>query len=174
MMENNQYSQARPSNIQTQQGQLWLWFWHNQTFRASGIQHQSIPHMPSRLQRGYHNADQYVNRDALVTIWGHFLQGGLKPTLLQKVTVKTLSSRACQNTKYREDYITPRMICAANPGNDSWPHGDSGGPLSVLINGATYFELVGVVSWGEGCAEPGHPGVDARVTAALSWIKLQV
>ena len=126
-------------------------------------------------EKGYQSADQYVDRDALVTGWGRLQFGGQVASILQKVTVKTLSNIACQNTEYGADKttITQRMICATNPGKDSC-QGDSGGPLSVLINGANYFELVGLVSFGEGCAKPGYPGVYARVTGALSWIKQQV
>ena len=42
------------------------------------------------------------------------------------------------------------------------------GPLTYEENGKSH--LIGVVSWGYGCASAGNPGVYARVTTALDWI----
>lgn len=45
--------------------------------------------------------------------------------------------------------------------------GDSGGPLFTQQP----FELVGIVSWGEGCAQPRFPGVYTKVAAFVDWIR---
>ena len=62
------------------------------------------------------------------------------------------------------------MLCAVVPGGgkDSC-QGDSGGPMVTLENDKQ--TLIGVVSWGAGCAHPNYPGVYARVTSVKTWIQ---
>ena len=56
------------------------------------------------------------------------------------------------------------MLCAGEAGKDSC-EGDSGGPL-------TYNDVhIGIVSWGQGCALPGYPGVYAQTDAFLDFIR---
>ncbi|XP_052739565.1 trypsin CFT-1-like [Bicyclus anynana] len=63
--------------------------------------------------------------------------------------------------------VTPAMICTGilDVGGQDACQGDSGGP--VVYQGDI---IVGVTSWGEGCAHPHFPGVSARVSAYTPWI----
>jgi len=111
----------------------------------------------------------YTGEVATVTGWGTTSFGGSLSGKLQEVDVTVTSNAQC-NTAYSafglgiEDY----HICAADPG-ESACQGDSGGPISHTENGRS--AMIGVVSWGAGCAEPGYPGVYARVTEVKDWIK---
>jgi len=69
------------------------------------------------------------------------------------------------------------MICSGAPKGDcDTCQGDSGGPLyqvgTVNAGGVQtkVSVIVGVTSWGIGCARPGMPGVYARVSAYTEWI----
>ena len=70
--------------------------------------------------------------------------------------------------------ITDAMICAGYPGvgEKDACQGDSGGPF--VCNDGGKAVIAGVVSWGNGCALPDFPGVYARTTHVLDWIKEQM
>ncbi|XP_042538862.1 transmembrane protease serine 5 [Dipodomys spectabilis] len=88
---------------------------------------------------------------------------------LQDTMVPLLSTQLCNSSCMYSGALTPRMLCAGYlDGRADACQGDSGGPL-VCPAGDTWH-LVGVVSWGRGCAEPNHPGVYAKVAEFLDWI----
>ena len=49
--------------------------------------------------------------------------------------------------------------------------GDSGGPLNYYNPITKKEELVGIVSWGIGCAAASYPGVYADVASLYTWVK---
>ncbi|KAK2583259.1 hypothetical protein KPH14_009272 [Odynerus spinipes] len=112
----------------------------------------------------------YSGSLAIVTGWGSVEEAGPVSTTLREVTVPILTNKECRATKYPSRRITDNMLCAGYTGGskDSC-QGDSGGPLHVINN--TVHQVVGVVSWGEGCAQPMYPGVYSRVNRYLTWIK---
>ena len=84
-------------------------------------------------------------------------------------SIKVLTNSACGGsaTAYSPNEITARMMCAGvNGGGKDACQGDSGGPLvSSSGNGVSpgsNYELIGVVSWGYGCAAANAPGVYSR------------
>ncbi|MFY0579303.1 S1 family serine peptidase [Cystobacter fuscus] len=108
---------------------------------------------------------------ARATGWGALSSDGSAfPDMLQAVDVSFLSDSAARSA-YAGQPIGADQLAAASPGKDSC-QGDSGGPLTVLKNGTRV--LVGVVSWGEGCADSRYPGMYARVGSFESWISSKI
>jgi secreted trypsin-like serine protease len=101
---------------------------------------------------------------AHVTGWGLTAEGGQKSNDLRVAAVPITSDSFCASAYPGIDLLLE--VCAGFPqgGVDSC-QGDSGGPLSVPAAGGEggLVRLVGVVSFGSGCAEPNAPGVYGRV-----------
>ncbi len=97
--------------------------------------------------------------------WGATSSGGSSSNILLEVDVPIDDS--CGN--YSNSDITNNMVCAgdSNGGEDSC-QGDSGGPL-IMTNDDGEYELIGIVSWGYGCAEAQYPGVYSKIHSRLDW-----
>uniref|UniRef100_D9HQ78 trypsin n=1 Tax=Heliconius melpomene TaxID=34740 RepID=D9HQ78_HELME len=102
-----------------------------------------------------------------ITGWGYLkYKANRMQDVLHRIYIPLLSERECRNLPDGQySQITERMFCAGftNGTKDSC-QGDSGSP--VVYQG----KLLGLVSYGIGCAEPNHPGVYANVPLARSWI----
>ena len=103
--------------------------------------------------------------------WGETFQP--VDQFLREGRVPRVADAACA-AAYPGEFFAADMVCAgflATGGVDTCG-GDSGGGLAapaVDVPSKTNpadWRLVGVTSWGEGCAEPNAPGVYARVGAA--------
>ncbi|XP_077903157.1 transmembrane protease serine 5 isoform X2 [Ictidomys tridecemlineatus] len=105
-----------------------------------------------------------------VSGWGHTDPSHTYSSdTLQDTVVPLLSTQLCNSSCIYSGALTPRMMCAGYlDGRADACQGDSGGPLVCPDGGK--WHLVGVVSWGRGCAEPNHPGVYAKVAEFLDWI----
>ncbi|XP_054709107.1 trypsin-1-like [Uloborus diversus] len=100
--------------------------------------------------------------------WG-LLQEGVRvtPSRLQAVSLPIIPDHECRRAY--GDNLAETMICAGYPeGGKSVCQGDSGGPLFQKHGEAV---LIGVVSWGVGCARPGKPGVYTEVSHYVHWIR---
>lgn len=89
-------------------------------------------------------------------------------SLLRQTAVRVSPAKKCQAAYGTNAFEPIDMVCASLPGKDACA-GDSGGPL-VNGRGAAGL-LVGVVSWGTGCALSAYPGVYSLTVHNRCWIE---
>ncbi|NXF63924.1 FA7 factor, partial [Ciccaba nigrolineata] len=107
-------------------------------------------------------------RTGTVSGWGATHTRGSTLRFLMKVQLPIVSTETCQRSTAR--LVTDNMFCAGYSTEVADAcKGDSGGPFTVSYHN-TWF-LLGIVSWGEGCAEKGKYGVYTRVSNYIPWIK---
>jgi len=114
--------------------------------------------------------------------FGRTIEGGDTSEFLLDVTVPVVSNVKCNDISSNHTYIlyngaiTENKLCAGflEKGGKDTCQGDSGGALvsrTVRDNGLIVDTHVGVVSYGNGCAKIGYPGVYARTSSGSKWIK---
>lgn len=115
--------------------------------------------------------DDFHGKIVKVIGWGTTSSGGESSSKLLEIDLPVLLRSQCEKFDSLQGELTKNMICTYREGEDSC-QGDSGGPLTYNYEDRNY--LVGVVSWGYGCAQKGNPGVYAKVNNYLSWIQAKL
>lgn len=107
---------------------------------------------------------------ATVSGWGSLAENGTSPDVLHEVRLPIVSNSECNSPSAYDGDVFGSQICAGlRQGGKDACQGDSGGPLWLSKKGEDH--LVGIVSWGEGCAEPAKYGVYTRVASFKGWIE---
>jgi secreted trypsin-like serine protease len=125
---------------------------------------ESLPYRTIRVATD-DDGDLYrPGTEATVFGWGRTSENGRSSPILREARLPVMSDSDCEDA-YRK-FDADQMMCAGYPeGGVDACQGDSGGPL--IAGGA----LIGVVSWGEGCAREGKPGVYTEVRAFADQIE---
>jgi secreted trypsin-like serine protease len=118
---------------------------------------QKLPEPPVALATQRDSSLYKAGTTGTVLGWGAQSEGGTASGTLRQAEVPVAKDQECGKA-YGARYSPQTMACAgyADGGIDSC-QGDSGGPL--VADG----KLIGLVSWGNGCARPGNPGVYTRM-----------
>jgi secreted trypsin-like serine protease len=145
---------------------------------AGGKPLQLIQEEPSATEDSYWATGKML----AISGWGTTsYQGDVSNQLLEAAVPRVGDGTCGQNDYYGSRFDPVTMVCAgfANGGVDTC-QGDSGGPLAASTQSPlpdpadtpSEWRLVGVTSWGDGCAQPKKPGVYARVAEPTiqDWI----
>ncbi|XP_049426449.1 coagulation factor VII [Epinephelus fuscoguttatus] len=105
-----------------------------------------------------------------VSGWGRRGENGPTSHILRRLQVPRIRTQQCLEES--GVVLTENMFCAGYiEGREDSCKGDSGGPLVTKYKKTAF--LLGIVSWGKGCARPGNYGIYTRVSNYLEWIHNQ-
>ncbi|XP_070570423.1 uncharacterized protein [Ptychodera flava] len=109
-----------------------------------------------------------AGKAGVVTGWGETQEDDVSPNFLREVRLQVVDHNICGDR--HSNVVTNNMFCAGPPlgqeGRDACT-GDSGGPF-MKKSGERWY-LLGLVSWGVGCANPNLPGVYTTVHRFHDW-----
>ncbi|KAI1286711.1 Plasma kallikrein [Halotydeus destructor] len=116
------------------------------------------------------NPNEQFSGKALISGFGTTSERGSGSSQLLTTEIDLQPEVRCTNL-YRE-FKSTTMVCAGyDKGGKDTCQGDSGGPLFQKQNGRNV--LIGVTSFGRGCARANSPGAYTRVASYLDWIQQQ-
>nr|XP_054763579.1 enteropeptidase-like [Lytechinus pictus] len=123
---------------------------------------------PACLSQTLHEERDYTT--CIIAGWGNTEHD--EADNLQKATVRLIEVERCKELyEVPDDYDTGYLVCAGfERGGIDTCQGDSGGPL-VCEGADGRWHLTGVTSFGNGCADPGFPGIYARVSTLLPFLE---
>jgi len=116
----------------------------------------------------------YEGKTAWVTGWGTLSEGGSQSSILQELELPIVDDQTCYAAMtgalgtFWGQTFPDEQVCAGGEAGKDGCQGDSGGPF--VYDRDDVFELIGVVSWGLGCARPGVYGIYSEVDHYLPWI----
>ncbi|XP_028609529.1 acrosin isoform X2 [Grammomys surdaster] len=111
-----------------------------------------------------------------VTGWGYIKEKAPRPSpILMEARVDLIDLDLCNSTQWYNGRVTSTNVCAGYPeGKIDTCQGDSGGPLMCRDNVDSPFVVVGITSWGVGCARAKRPGVYTATWDYLDWIASKI
>ncbi|WP_069470080.1 S1 family serine peptidase [Candidatus Marithrix sp. Canyon 246] len=127
-----------------------------------------------RIAETYNKLD---SKDALATVIGWGLTNvNDKSSIsdkLQQTSIPIVSNAVCNAPESYKGDVKDSMLCAglAEGGTDACI-GDSGAPL--MVNTDIGWQQVGIVSWGESCAQPNFYGVYTRMSSFNHFVTTNI